>query len=456
MIVNENLVNYIFNKANIIKHIFTMLLMLIIMSIVIISVGFNMYKSAYDRYKTTLDNIYTPDYFTKKQTLVVKCKSVNCKQVYVTHEDITYRYLFKSSGLEEDTIKYIGKEGEDDNLYWWNKYLTPDLNLVVRTGNEKYIINDAAYITSAIYTASYLYITLVIIFTIFSCYNIYLSYKNNIYEKGSYKMYTESKVQGNISEMIHHEINAPLAILRSISEDIVAMIKGKTLDKDEREHLMNGFNFALDRLDSILGMLFTSRDIKKEENISLYSVITHIVDSVNKAHVGKLALEFDEDTQTSLELDNYVADNSLGNGNLMNIFNVMLTNSIEASANTITLKLVKKNHKFIDLYIKDNGVGIRDKNNKIFHNAGKIVTSYGYSSKNKDGTHNNNVSMLTKILHKIGIKVVQTDTSRGIGLYMNKTLLDKVGGGIELIETSELGTTFMITIPIKRNHETSM
>ena len=59
-----------------------------------------------------------------------------------------------------------------------------------------------------------------------------------------------------------------------------------------------------------------------------------------------------------------------------------------------------------------------------------------------------NKNILSKIVRIFGIKLAEKSHSRGIGLYVNRSVLRKVGGDIKLLDTSETGTKFVIIIPI--------
>lgn len=74
--------------------------------------------------------------------------------------------------------------------------------------------------------------------------------------------------------------------------------------------------------------------------------------------------------------------------------------------------MVKRNQYCI--YLKDSGTGIPEEVQKnIFH---------PFNTSKENGT--------------------------GLGLTIVKTILQNHGGDIELVETSEKGTTFMLTLPI--------
>ena len=446
MIVNENLLKYMFNKKSVIKHFLLFTAMIASMTLIILFITIKLYTQIYSNYKFTLNNVYVPESYNIGDIMLSRCKAVSCKEVLlVDGEDSVYRYKLTKNTRTADKIVYISNQNV--NYHWLTEYLNNDLNLVVGIDNQIYIINDGNFIENIINITLYLYFMLFIFYSIIASYMQYLAYKNQVYEKGSYKMYTETKIQGNITEMLHHEINAPIAVLRSAKDEIYSLFNEYKVNEKETEEIRRAMEYGITRLETILSMLYQSRDIKKDDtdDNSIYMVLNHIVSSVNKINIGKLEPEFID----GVVLDELRINKTLGNGNFLNILQVMLNNSLEAGANKIVFKPEVINSNFIWLYIKDNGRGIRDKNDRIFSNSGKVLTSYGYSSKDKNGKQLKG-NMVTRLLGMLGIQVIKTDTNRGIGLYMNKTILRSVGGDIELFETSKEGTTFKIKIPVKK------
>ncbi|UZW66743.1 ATP-binding protein [Priestia flexa] len=93
----------------------------------------------------------------------------------------------------------------------------------------------------------------------------------------------------------------------------------------------------------------------------------------------------------------------------------LLRNSIEAMGGAGRMEItgmVKRNQYCI--YLKDSGTGIPEEVQKSIF--------YPFTTSKENGT--------------------------GLGLTIVKTILQNHGGDIELVETSEKGTTFMMTLPI--------
>lgn len=450
MIVNESVINYIFDKKNIAKNLLALFLMLISVTSVMSIIVYVMYNNLYTNNGKLLRTVYIPKGYEFENKLLAKCKTINCKEVIVYIETGGIdRYILSKNNKTADKLTLIGHNEEDE--YIFNNYLTKNFDLIIHDDeNIKYILNNAEYIELLIYLTLITYIIVTLFFLSTMFYNAKYNYTNNLYERGSYKLYTESKIQGNISEMLHHEISAPISILESCAIEYSNLIESIQLtdkQKSEYEHIRNGVIFSLDRLNSILMNLYQTRDIKKEHNASIYVALKHIVNTVNSLQIGKLTDTFVVESDRTL--DKIAVNPTLGNGNFLNIMNIMLTNSIEAGATNIEYKAEVINSKFIYLYVKDNGRGIRDKNNDLLPlSQVNIIMNYGYSTKDKKGNHIVKINRWKKFLSYFGLRVISTETNRGIGLYMVKMLLLKAGGNLKVVETKDSGTTFELKIPI--------
>ena len=102
----------------------------------------------------------------------------------------------------------------------------------------------------------------------------------------------------------------------------------------------------------------------------------------------------------------------------------------------------------MSMKVKDNGTGIRNSNNKCVLDN-KIFT-YGYTTKDENNNRSNCKSLLSRILDLLGFNLIHKKSTRGIGLYISKSILEKNGGDIRLIDTTPYGTTFELIIPIKK------
>lgn len=442
MVVNDNFIKYISNWDNFKKHIIQLVVILITVHIFVFITIYMFLGHLATNYSNSLKSAYIPPEYTKKEELLVKCKQIKCIKVYSLDQTGTWRaYDFDNRGLTPDILVYKGNHSPSISSY--TKYLTNKYyNLNIKDGNEIYVVNDADFLSTISNYTLLLHIAISILFVLTTIYNMYLSYKSYIYEKSNYKLYTGHKIQGNITEMIHHELVAPIAILKSVAVEL-----GRILNIDnsnEHEELMISLKYSTERLETVLGTLYEDRTVRNSNSNSnsIYALLNYSISTINRIRVGRLEVEFNNGS----DLDSY-ALRKLTNGDFLNILNVMLTNSIEASASLITYDIEILPGGYCYLYITDNGTGIRDSNNKLVSNPEKYIYAYGYSSKIKPKSSIVE-NWISKLLSKLKVHIVKTDTDRGIGLYMNKVLLHKAGGRIELVKTSCDGTTFRLKLPI--------
>lgn len=453
MLINEKLIKFIFSKHNFIKYGGTILLILVSIAMV---TGFILYQLYTDTYNKQLDILTkaktTIPYTTSQEdALIYQCRVIGCKALSIEEGDQEWFYKINikpkntldPQRSQESTMQLLFMEDKELTESLFSSYFTDEYNLIIRDGNVKYVLNDNSYILSAVKATIYISIIMSLTFGVFTIVNLYSGYKNDIYEKGSYKMYVENKLQANVTEMIHHEINAPLAIINALVDSVRDIIKDSH-KIEEHKKILDGFDYAVERIESVLGLLSESKHMKYAKgDVSIGEIIKHIVTNVNKFKVGSVKLEFNNFDI----LDKYSIHAKLGNGNLMNILHILVNNSIEAKADKLLFTPVEVGDDFIELYISDNGHGVRDHNNNIIKTDS--IFEYGYSTKDNKGQHVLSKSKLNRFLKFFNIGIMSTDTTRGIGLYMNKMLLYKVNGDIELYKTSATGTTFKLTLPVE-------
>lgn len=456
MEVNENAIKYIFTKKNLVSYIYGIVITSFIIFTSITFVIYKLYIDAYNNYSTILYQSYIPKDFSYFEGLELKCFMVNCKYITVPGwlvNEPTQDMIYYSMSKHSETMKYFlypiyDKPFEFHSL---TNFFTSDYNLVINYNNGYYVINDNSYIISAFKFGFVVWLIMVLMIFINNTRNFYNNYLNDLYEKGNYKMYLENKLQGNITEMIHHEINTPLTIIKTCTSkgnDILnKCYNNPNCNKlEDYTKLTEAINFAISRIEAVIFFLSSSKVFKHNNNNNIVESVKHIINNVNNSHIGKLNFI----TESEDTLIKYTTSDKLNEGQFLNIIHVLITNSIEAGANKIILSFNKFiNGEYMSILINDNGRGIRDKTGEIFKNSGNTITKYAYSIKDKDGKEKFDNSFIYKVLKFFKVKIIASNTERGIGLYMNKTILKSCGGDINLHETSPNGTTFELIIPIR-------
>ena len=454
MIINENLIKYMFNKENLIKRFFTNAILIVLFIILGFIFVYNSYKVLYMHYYDIITNnniVYNTEISkesNKYKDIMSNCLAIKCDKMIMLGDDNEYN-AFEIEYDNNNQYNYLAYDEEFEfRTIGFTKYLTDDLKLIIYTDDINYIIDNSYYIENTLYSLLFMIVLSAVIFVIVNFYSSYISFKNNIYEKKNYKNYVENKLQGNVTEMIHHEINAPLAILTTLNSTIKDILDGKIcIEKSQKDKIIESYNYGINRITEVVAFLAKSKHFKRDNDVDIYDVFEHLVYSINTTHILKTDIEYIDCKEL---LSSYIVNPKLGNASFMNIITVLFNNSIEAGANLMSIKVHELDYFYMTLDVKDNGRGIRDTNNNLFKDSGKIIEQYGYSTKDAKGNQIVKKGFLYTLLRWFKITVVCTDSNRGIGLYMNKILLSTVNGDIKLLETSENGTTFRIKIPVQK------
>lgn len=456
MIINETLIKYIFNKNNFIRRALINLVLILAICTITVVVIINSYRSVYEYHKDIIYNTKISynynisDESNLYKDSISRCIAIKCERI-VLKDTNTLKFEVYETEFNKDTqYTFLKLTDEVFSTSAFTKYLTPDFRLIIYGDNAIYIMDDNTYLESNLQTITIMLVVSVLIIIAINYMSTYASYKNDIYEKKNYKTYIENKLQGNVMEMIHHEINTPLSILVATEDaikDIFAKCSTDKISKDELDRVMTYYNYSVKQITETISFLAKSKHIKRDDTIPILKSFEHIVHSINATHIIKLNIEYNNCKDI---LDSYIINPNLSHAGFMNVITVLFNNSIEAGANLITVSLAKLYNNYMCLDIKDNGRGIRDTNGDLFKDSGKIIQEYGYSTKDDKGKQIIKTGFLYKLLKFLHVKIISTDTTRGIGLYMNKILLENVGGKIWLIETSENGTTFRVKIPVQK------
>ena len=372
-----------------------------------------------------------------------RCSLINCHMIYLFNVDNNL-----VANMKQHNPKFVPADDKDyrnRHMLFYGMY-TKEGSLIIKYNNQIYLVDDLLYFNSILNLTYILAVILGLLYVLFVIYMAMVLYKNSVYEKGAYKMYVENKLQRDVTEMIHHEMNMPIAIIRGMIDDIHDIVnndlcKRNVLNVNDK---FDNMELALQRIESVLQLLQEAKHIKYNyTNISIFKILENIIACINSFSLSKLKVSY-EGKNNMLK---YTTDITLPPGSLLNIINVMVTNSKEAKALNIHFKAEVTKPGYMDLFIKDDGMGIRDKYNRIIKTS--RIFEWGYSSKDDKGNHVLNKSRIIRFLNFLGINIENKTHLRGIGLYVNRAILRKIGGDIILLETSETGTLFQIVLPIR-------
>lgn len=404
------------------------------------------------------------------------CNVLHCSVIAIEndeHIDI-YKVDNNNNSMQyEKTIKDVKKI---KHTIPYSKII-PDSFIVLKTtdGNNVFLENG---IYNRMIMVTFILISIFLTIPSLFVY-IYIMVKINIrsrLNKGLYKSELETRLQRDLTEVLHHELGVPISIIETNIDELIyrfypcksdksnsCLIVTSTVNSEtdkccnckfkrdlsdtDKENIIiiKDLLFALDRIKSILKIISNSKRIRfSNGTVPIYAICENIISSINSFKLRKVSADY-------INVDiikNYSVKAELGNGNLLNILHVLVNNAIEAGADNviITPKLISDDR--ISITIKDNGTGIRDSNNKCVLDN-KIFT-YGYTTKDEDNNRLKSKSLLGKVLNLLGFNLVNKKSTRGIGLFISKSILEKVGGTIKLIDTTPYGTTFEIIIPVKK------
>lgn len=436
MHLDENQLRYIFSKKNVKRYFFILSLIVIGLFTVLFIVTTHVFDSNKEFYYSQLSSVEQ----YKSNDIRLLCSVISCDKAYITENNITYEYKRKDGSLNKINI--------DNKPFRVLGAITTDFSTMVRYKNYEFVVDNYNPIDLVIRLFSTLSIVMCVTFSAVFYNFSARQYKEELYDKSNLKNYIENKSQRSITEMIHHEMVAPIAVIRSEVESIYKAIYNekcqykRSYDNQVKQDIET-INLALCRLDAILEMLRDSKQIKStDKTMCIFAIADNIINTVRCFNIGKIDVRYEHE-----EILKKFAVDKISNGMFLNMLQIMVNNSVEAKATLITFDAKILSHNTVEVYIKDNGRGIRDKFNRIVKNSDDIY-KYGYSTKNKNGEAVVGKSKWRYFLSLLGLKINSISAIRGIGLNLNKQLLGKIGGDISVVETSQAGTAFKLTLPV--------
>lgn len=312
-------------------------------------------------------------------------------------------------------------------------------------------------------TYSVVFAIVIVFFTLGS----YLWLKEN-YKQRELKENLEDHIQKGLTESLHHEIGNPVQGLWNVFLDYVTKVypcytlndfrevpadkclvckgkKHKTPPADVVE-MIRFMKYNFERITSVLKILSKSKHVKySHESINLKELLDLTISSKEKLHISKVKINLEKANM----LEDIILDNDFENGLFVNIINSLLTNSIEANANEITITPELIGSEDLNLYIKDNGHGVLDKDNNLFNS--EAIFKYGYSSKD-DAYNKLQKSWFTRFKNSLFFWE-ESKTTRGFGLSINRDMLKYYEGNLILFDNSYRGATFRMSVKIKKEKQ---
>lgn len=421
---------------------------------------FGIYDDNIKEYQNRIDTIVKTEGFD----LNLICNVVSCK--HVIYEGSKFSI---SDGILAETTEKI-----NTSIYFY--VFNSDFDTVIKHSDAIFIISNDNFVRIIIYI---LLISSIAIFGLFFIMSLILyvsESKRNIMEKSILKNNLESRLQRDMSESLHHEMGAPLAIISTLIEEIYRLLypckhtsnrlcsfktKNEEMSYCKSCVMFSGTDrkvdqiatkyyekilLAINSLNVIINTIGESKHIKYSNGtVSILSIITNVISGSNCTRVYKL----DADIKNKDLLEKYACGIGLQNGELLLVLTAMINNSIEAKATKLFIEAnLTKSEDNIEILIRDNGRGVRDRDDNLVNDIN--IFNYGYSTKSKNGIPLAPKKKLEKVMDRFfNLNNVDVVNERGVGLSVNKRILNKSSGDIDLVSTSVQGTTFKITIPIK-------
>lgn len=398
-------------------------------------------------------------YKTEGKDINLICNTLFCKGVV----DNNYEYV-NVDGILQRTNNVIDI---NKKLFFFNK----DLDTVLEKDGTYYIIDNSNTL-QFISTATFISTLTFFVIMLAMAYRVRITEKKkDVYEKAILRNDLETRLQRDITESLHHEMGTPLAIIRTLTTELFknlypcevtrnGMCDLKINKKEikecskcpanvgmRREFDKKALSYhdqimlASDSLYALQTLVGKGKHINYSNGTtSIFEIVNNVIASSNGFRVRKVTPHF-----KNKEILDMYSCRGLANGELLIIINSMVLNAIEAKSTCIEVS-ASINKDTMELFITDNGRGVRDVNDNVVTDYS--IFNYGYSTKSKSGENIQVKGFFNKILNKLNLYNKQNQ-ERGAGLSISKRMLQKSNGDIMLLDTSKNGTTFKVIIPIK-------
>jgi signal transduction histidine kinase len=321
------------------------------------------------------------------------------------------------------------KPTKDFYSLWYKKPFVYDI-VVTKPDEKKLYYKKNFYPMFVKDMKIYILIQIVILIITLYLFSLLSKRERTLYKTVSEK---ESSLLNNImtvyiTENLHHELLTPVKVVMTknrilggiiMKEDDKLQKNGYGMSADNIEKSKESIDYiemSVDQITSVLENMRQAKMVKKSSDQTIHDIIEHSVKLIDIITSDEFDYSIDDD------LDNYKLFGELTTGSFVNIMLNHIKNSIEADADSIVVEIDTIEKKFLTFTLIDNGNGIPKE-------VLKRLFEPNNSSKGQRDKEN---------------------SIRGNGLFLNKSIIERSGGSIELVDTSEMGTTFRIKIPIKK------
>ncbi len=396
------------------------------------------------------------------------CTVMNCKSIKIVDYNSKQNIVWVNKGLKNNQLvrkifstKDIANRMKKRTLLKTKNYIiTPDFNmiLVVPEYSIKIETTKREYIINQLMINILIDLLALILFSVFYFISFARDKKKHMITIRNTSEEIRDKNMKILTENVHHELKTPLAIIQGITRiNEIAFESLSRIVKQSRKFDDVDFESIYAAIDRVNIVLLRMSDFKQAVSNTSGKSLYYILEIPSKNLEIYTHCNFQIDIDK--ELENYILSGILTNEDLMNVFSSMLKNSVEATSSYIKVEYDLLSDSKMDIYIIDNGTGIRNKHGlMMLNNNWASIFKDNFSTKDEDGKSNidNNTSKIHYFIKsfKSIFKVNKRKAfSRGNGLYINKEILTIAGCDLNLMETSADGTVFKISLNIKKKEQ---
>ncbi|MDE6339308.1 MAG: response regulator, partial [Muribaculaceae bacterium] len=223
----------------------------------------------------------------------------------------------------------------------------------------------------------------------------------------------------NFLTAISHDLKTPLSMIMGP----VSLLKEKTEDADSRRSLETVYDNAV-RLNNMIHRTLELHDLNEDDE---WLLINSVFDAVEFTKV--IFSRFQDNNLRKHFIFHASCNHLLIEADAVKFESIvtnLLSNACKYSEDGATITCcINQKGDLLELIVSDDGVGISDKDRPFVF---KRMFRASNTAKSREGT--------------------------GIGLYLIKKYLDKMGGTIELDSKEGEGTSFLVTLPIPQRSVT--
>jgi len=217
---------------------------------------------------------------------------------------------------------------------------------------------------------------------------------------------------------VSHELRTPLTSIKGFADTLLS--SGSRLSDEQQKRFLSIIKSQVDRLTRLVENLLTVSKLESKKDKSIYKAIglpkffENIIYSIQlKAQDHKIKVEI------MPNLPPVWADSDKFEQVMMNILDNAIKYSNTGTMIVVEAKFVSENTDFIEINVKDQGVGIPEEH------ISKIFTKFS----------------------RIDSPLTRQVEGTGLGLYITKSLVENMGGKIS-VKSSKEGSTFSLILPV--------